>query len=168
MYVHISNKVSGLIRFIFNNSKRLFSTTRQLYTFGVESFTDGWIREQCNLTSRFPNVFVQGLNLAKNRQTSLIWTEYNMTSFECLQFTSHCVVGDTPKVLTTNNKINKRCGIVVYVKPTLSNVRTFTNSSYNKYIFKETFSKYWKIIQNWSMLAIYKDGWLRMCLLPPP
>ena len=31
--------------------------------------------EQCNLTSRFPNVFVQGLNLAKNRPTSLIWTE---------------------------------------------------------------------------------------------
>ena len=34
--------------------------------------------EQCNLTSRFPNVFVQGLNLAKNRPTSLIWTEYNV------------------------------------------------------------------------------------------
>ena len=49
----------------------------QVYTFGVESFTDGRIREQCNLTSRFPNVFVQGLNLAKNRPTSLIWTEYN-------------------------------------------------------------------------------------------
>ena len=77
MYVHISNKVSGLIKNIFNNSKRLFSTIRQLYTFGVESFTDGWIREQCNLTSRFPNVFVQGLNLAKNRPTSLIWTEYS-------------------------------------------------------------------------------------------
>ena len=79
MYVHISNKVSGLINFIFINSKRLFSTIQQLYiySFGVESFTDGWIREQCNLTSRFPNVFVQGLNLAKNRPTSLIWTEYN-------------------------------------------------------------------------------------------
>ena len=32
--------------------------------------------EQCNLASRFPNVFVQGLNFAKNRPTSLIWTEY--------------------------------------------------------------------------------------------
>ena len=34
----------------------------QVYTFGVESFTDGWIRKQCNLASRFTNVFVQGLN----------------------------------------------------------------------------------------------------------
>ena len=29
-------------------------------------------------TNRFPNVFVQGLNLAKNRPTSLIWTEYTL------------------------------------------------------------------------------------------
>ena len=71
MCILISNKVSGLIRFIFNNSKRVFFTIRQ-----VESFTDGWIREQCNLTSWFPNVFVQGLNVAKNCPTSLIWTEY--------------------------------------------------------------------------------------------
>ena len=48
----------------------------QVYNFGVESFTDGWIRKQCNLANRFPNVFVQGLNLAKNRPTSLIWTDY--------------------------------------------------------------------------------------------
>ena len=44
--------------------------------FWCGEFTDGWIREQCNLTSRFTNVFVQGLNLAKNRPTSLIWTDY--------------------------------------------------------------------------------------------
>ena len=48
----------------------------QVYNFGVKSFTDGWIRKQCNLTNRFPNVFVQGLNLTKNRPTSLIWTDY--------------------------------------------------------------------------------------------
>ena len=46
MFVHISNKVSGLIRFICNNSKRLFfddmATIRlQVYNCGVESFTDG-------------------------------------------------------------------------------------------------------------------------------
>ena len=52
------------------------SSPPQVYYFGVESFTDGWIRKQCNLTNRFPNVFVQGLNLAKNRPTSLIWTDY--------------------------------------------------------------------------------------------
>ena len=82
MYVHISNKVSGLIRFIFETL--IFHDTAtirlQVYTFGVESFTGGWIREQCNLTTRFPNVFVQGLNLAKNRPTSLIWTEYTWSS----------------------------------------------------------------------------------------
>ena len=65
MYIS-SNKVSGLIRFIFETL--IFNDTAtirlQVYTFGVESFTDGWIREQCNLTSQFPNVFVQGLNLA--------------------------------------------------------------------------------------------------------
>ena len=36
----------------------------------------GVLRKQCNLTNLFPNVFVQGLNLAKNRPTSLIWTDY--------------------------------------------------------------------------------------------
>ena len=34
-------------------------------------------------TSRFPNVFVQGLNLAKNRPTSLIWTEYTTDLVSC-------------------------------------------------------------------------------------
>ena len=34
------------------------------------------------LTSRFSNVFVQGLNFAKNRPTSLIWTEHTDTSME--------------------------------------------------------------------------------------
>ena len=61
-----------------NISKSLATIRLQVYTFGVESFTDGRIREQCNLTSRFPNVFVQGLNLAKIRPTSLIWTEYTL------------------------------------------------------------------------------------------
>ena len=36
MYVHISNKVSGLIRFIFNKAKRLISTIRQLYDYRGE------------------------------------------------------------------------------------------------------------------------------------
>ena len=30
----------------------VFNDTVQVYTFGVESFTDEWIREQCNLTSQ--------------------------------------------------------------------------------------------------------------------
>ena len=34
--------------------------------------------QQCNLANRFWNVFVQGLNLAKDRPTSLIWTEYTL------------------------------------------------------------------------------------------
>ena len=31
-----------------------------------------------HLTNQFPNVFVQGLNLAKNRPTSLIWEDYSV------------------------------------------------------------------------------------------
>ena len=74
----LSVGISALIRFICCNSKRFFHTTStiKLGYLGVESFTDGWIRKQCDLTNRFANVFVQGLNLAKNLPTSLIWTEY--------------------------------------------------------------------------------------------
>ena len=42
---------------------------------------------EISLTNRFINVFVQGLNLAKNRPTSLIWTEYTnvikLSIFRC-------------------------------------------------------------------------------------
>ena len=48
----------------------------QVYNTRVESFTDGWIRKQFDLTNRFPSVFVQRLNLAKDRPTSLILTDY--------------------------------------------------------------------------------------------
>ena len=45
-YIHISNKLSGLIRFICNNSKRLFFYDMaiirlQVYNFGVENFIKG-------------------------------------------------------------------------------------------------------------------------------
>ena len=45
---------------------------------------------EISLTNRFINVFVQGLNLAKNRPTSLIWTEYTnvikLSIFGCCCF----------------------------------------------------------------------------------
>ena len=43
----------------------------QVYNIGVGSFTKGWICKQCDLTNRFPNVFVQELDIAKNRQRLL-------------------------------------------------------------------------------------------------
>ena len=55
--------ISALIIFIGNNSKRFFSLYRNYKSTGIliglESFTDGWIRKQCDLTDRFANVFVQ-------------------------------------------------------------------------------------------------------------
>ena len=75
MHVHIK-QVSGsaILRNAFFHD--MANIRLQVYNFGVESFTDGWIRKQCNLANRFPNVFVRGLNLAKNRPTSLIWTDF--------------------------------------------------------------------------------------------
>ena len=79
----IQGILSGLIRFICNNLKRFFNNTATiiLQVYNFIQFWCGefhrWVNTQTMyLTNQFPNVFVQGLNLAKNRPTSLIWADY--------------------------------------------------------------------------------------------
>ena len=65
--------------------------------------------QKCNLINRFPNVFVQGLNLDKNRPTSLIWTDYTATE-------QHLFVGTADYDFHGCTKLLFRCisGLVFY------------------------------------------------------